>query len=993
EIEKNVNSLKRQVRKAQRYQEFRAALKEKEVRLATHEFSRIKHELEPLLEELHQTQDVRIKLTSEFGEKESQIEEARRKLLEMERSLSDEQRKLNELSQAIQKKEEKILVDRERKRALEEARARLILSQEEVEQKLARNQDEINRTKELLQGLFEQIQVAENEFQEKNAALKAIEFRVHEKNSKLKTIESQRLQAVEGLSESKKEEERLRTQLENIAARLGTIDKELHENALLQQIREEKLTSLQEARASKEVRLREVSEQLKAAAAEVESLEQAKEKARERVFRRRSELQTLKERIELLKRFIESYEDHPESVQHLLLHGHLNGGCKGTLAENLSVESRYRRAVETAIGEAAVSLVVEGTDQALQCIEILRTDEKGTATFFPLDRFAEGVKVEPVLKNGDLKGASGVIDWAYNLVKCSPSYRNLIRSLLNEYLVVKDLQTAKVQAERLRDKRINFITLDGEVITTWGPIKGGGSGASDTGVIGRKALVEELEAQTKNEFAQLEIDEKEQHDVDERLQKMVARKHELEKMVKAAELEVRDVEVELAQVNFESRKDQERRERLTNEKDELGRTRQELEQRLAGISPSLTDLAGDKSRFDSEFERISAALVDLEREVAEAREVAQESRLKLADLKGEERHLQENLGRLTEQSKELQSALQKLQAEMETNQTETEQLETQISENTTSIQGDWDRHKELETQVHELERTYLENKEVLDAKEKVVRDLRNKRETVSEALHGMELRVAELKLNAEKIKERIKEEYGYEIRVEAIDEALDVDALSDEIRRLKERLEAMGPVNLLALKEFEKEKSRLDFLLAQREDLLQAEANLNNTIKVINKTAREQFLEVFEKVKKNFADVFKGFFEKGVANLRLAENDDPLEAEVVIEADPKGRRISALTLLSGGEKTLTAISLLFAIYLVKPSPFCILDEVDAPLDDANITCFVKAIRDFSKDTQFIVITHNKLTMQASDSLYGITMEDEGVSKVVSVDFKNMVLEK
>ncbi len=213
------------------------------------------------------------------------------------------------------------------------------------------------------------------------------------------------------------------------------------------------------------------------------------------------------------------------------------------------------------------------------------------------------------------------------------------------------------------------------------------------------------------------------------------------------------------------------------------------------------------------------------------------------------------------------------------------------------------------------------------------------------------------------------------------------------LRRQKNRLDSIGPVNLLALKEYEKEKSRLDFLVTQKSDLIEAETNLNETIQVINKTAREQFSKVFEEIRENFVKVFRGFFENGQANLRLAPNADPLEAEILIDAATKSKRPSALMLLSGGEKALTAISILFAIYLVKPSPFCILDEVDAPLDDTNIGRFVQALRTFSKNTQFLIVTHNKLTMRAADSLYGVTMEEEGISKVVSVSFKDMDLKQ
>ena len=212
----------------------------------------------------------------------------------------------------------------------------------------------------------------------------------------------------------------------------------------------------------------------------------------------------------------------------------------------------------------------------------------------------------------------------------------------------------------------------------------------------------------------------------------------------------------------------------------------------------------------------------------------------------------------------------------------------------------------------------------------------------------------------------------------------DAPKAKEEIERLRARLRAMGPVNLLALDEYDEESKRLEFLTGQFEDLERSKESLRAAIDQINNTAREMFLETFELVRKNFVDMFQRLFEGGDADLKLTNPDDPLDSTIEIVASPRQKKLGRLSLLSGGERALTAIALLFAIYLVKPSPFCILDEVDAPLDDANVQRFVRVLKDFSDRTQFIVITHNKATMKEADRLYGITMEESGVSKVVSV---------
>jgi chromosome segregation protein len=207
------------------------------------------------------------------------------------------------------------------------------------------------------------------------------------------------------------------------------------------------------------------------------------------------------------------------------------------------------------------------------------------------------------------------------------------------------------------------------------------------------------------------------------------------------------------------------------------------------------------------------------------------------------------------------------------------------------------------------------------------------------------------------------------------------------VHGLKQQVKNLGPINLLAYSEFEEERGRYEFLRKQRDDLINSEKDIARTIDEINITAQKLFTETFEKIRENFINIFRGLFNPGdEADLKIEENADPLEAKIEIVAKPKGKRPTSIELLSGGEKTLTAIALLFAIYLVKPSPFCILDEIDAPLDDANIDRFTKIIKDFSTDTQFIVVTHNKRTMEAADTLYGVTMQEEGVSKLVSVRF-------
>jgi chromosome segregation protein len=261
------------------------------------------------------------------------------------------------------------------------------------------------------------------------------------------------------------------------------------------------------------------------------------------------------------------------------------------------------------------------------------------------------------------------------------------------------------------------------------------------------------------------------------------------------------------------------------------------------------------------------------------------------------------------------------------------------------------------------------------------------------AAHDLEIKIQELSMRAENLKMRAKEEFDFDIQPQ---EFLDADqynfaVVREEAHKLKDKVHALGAVNFAAFDEYKSEKERLDFMSAQRDDLEQSEKTVMETIDEINMTAQKQFLETFELIRENFITTFKGLFDEGdECDLRLdEEQSDPLEAKIEIIAKPRGKRPTSIDLLSGGEKTLTAIALLFAIYLVKPSPFCILDEVDAPLDDSNIDRFARILRKFSDNTQFVIVTHNKRTMEAANAMYGVTMEEEGISKLVSVRFNEV----
>jgi len=363
--------------------------------------------------------------------------------------------------------------------------------------------------------------------------------------------------------------------------------------------------------------------------------------------------------------------------------------------------------------------------------------------------------------------------------------------------------------------------------------------------------------------------------------------------------------------------------------------------------------------------------------------------LEIERLLGEKRNTKNTIERAKENIETINNTIEKRESDIENFSKEATSLTNEIGSGESAKVELEEVKKQLLAEEGTIEVEYNEIKIKISNIESEQSNLRKEREEILDAIHSYEMKLNELGIKIANLKEHIKESYSLFLEDKTFDDldTFDFFQRTEEVNTLKTQIKNLGPINLLAYSEFEEEKQRFDFLSKQRDDLLQSETDIVKTIEEINITAQSLFMETFDKIRENFIRVFRSLFNPGdEADLRLEDNVDPLEAKIEIIAKPKGKRPTSIELLSGGEKTLTAIALLFAIYLVKPSPFCVLDEIDAPLDDANIDRFTKIIKDFSKDTQFVVVTHNKRTMEAADTLYGVTMQEEGISKLVAVRF-------
>ena len=382
-----------------------------------------------------------------------------------------------------------------------------------------------------------------------------------------------------------------------------------------------------------------------------------------------------------------------------------------------------------------------------------------------------------------------------------------------------------------------------------------------------------------------------------------------------------------------------------------------------------------------------ASLREAEETVHSRQEAANALRMKAASLRARAEELGREAQRLDTEGASLRRQIEATDAEVAEAARRKEAIQTRRAR-------DEEEMRALHETLSEIERrrsAQVERREELAlAARGLEEDIRARGRALNERrerLHGLELSLQELKDKADALRDRLLDSHRVDVREAgppSDDGGFSADVIEKRIYEFQERMRRLGAVNMAALEDYDVQKERYEFLTKQRKDLLEAEEILKKTIAKIDRTARSRFLETFENIRENFRKTFVAFFEGGEADLSMEPDQDPLEAPIHITARPQGKRLQLINLLSGGERALTAIALLFAIYLVKPSPFCILDEVDAPLDDANIGRFTRVLKEFAKDTQFIVVTHNKKTMEAAESLHGVTMEEPGVSKLVSV---------
>ena len=684
---------------------------------------------------------------------------------------------------------------------------------------------------------------------------------------------------------------------------------------------------------------------------------------------------SLERQIEFNQNIIDTHESHPGGARSILNNLKDHPGILGALSDLIKVDEEYRPALDAALGEYQSLLVSKTHNQAVKAALAINKLKAGAVSIIPLDAIRSIDKLIPPKMDG-------VIGCAADFITVTKSLKPLADYLLGNTILVKDSKAAAALRKESEFEG-NIAVLDGTFYDLSGVVRT--KRGDEKSILSRKEEISKLHKElsgVRKEASELAGNlsslEKTLTDLKRTREKRIEDLEGLRSQLTEATSEAARNQAILSQNSKRNSELSTAQATVNNEIKELEKSikheRPKIDKQIAKISTLEAKLEVDRSALEnnrSEYESSNSQVQQIRLDLIELEKGRDNLKYRLEGLEENVAEKEQRKSDLVMEQEQLKSALSKMSDEIDELEKDLEKINAKYLK---------------EVSIRDLKKeAFSETQDQIEEHEREIRGELRERERETEELKRLELQVADYTRQTDLIAGRIQEKYDADIPASM---QIDKEAgdLALEIDKVERSLERIGPVNMAVKDEYETENSRLEFLQKQLNDLEESEKSLIKSIHHIDAKARKQFTETFDAIRENFKKTFVLFFEGGEADLNLRGDDDPLESDITILAKPPGKRTRNLRMLSGGEKALTAISLLFSIYQVKPSPFCILDEVDAPLDDHNIVKFTRALKKFSDQTQFIIVTHNKLTMEAAKYLYGVTMEQSGVSKIVSVNF-------
>ena len=985
EVENNMEPLKIQSEKAKKYLDLREELKGIEVGLFLYNIDLYKEKLEKLVSDeeiMNSTYEEEQKSQTEKNERKNRLKTEINNLIEEIESM---QNIGFESSNKIEKINSNISVAEERINNIQENNKRYQTEIKEVNEKINDLEEEKKQKLEKKENLYSSKEKFENELKEKEKELKDLSAKLSDKQLE---IENKKKIIEEGTD--KKYE--LQNEINTYDVKADSFDKNTKTKTEELQLTISELDSSRLKKSEIEQNFLEIENKRNKIKEELSEIESKKTKADSKIKVFETEINNLgqtvrikESRLKFLEETEKEKEGYTKSVKSLLKsaenNSELKNGLHDVVANLIKVNKEYEIAIEMCLGAGVQNVVTENEQVAKKLIDYLRNNNLGRVTFLPISA-VKGKKLE----KANLK-VDGVIGIASDLVEYDKKYDGIFKYLLGRTVIVNNME-AGINLAKKNNYAFRIVTLKGDIINPSGAMTGGSVQTKTINILGRSREIEDLKIEIKKLNTKLKNKEKEKEEYISSIEDLLENIENLESNLQEIDIDyaTQKQKVELISENVD---------KLTIR---MNKTKKEIED----IQKQKQELLNNKDNINKELHKIEKEIEKLNIEVEEFAKLNKDDQIYLDNLNMDITNLKISVSSFEESEISIDEMMERIdldilnskesikskEEQISNNKQEEEELRKQIEEFKEKIVEIKENVKNSGSKIEELKDSKNEKNKALENIEKEIEEQFTRLQDLKEQLVKIDIKKSKLSQDLEDVINKMWDEYELTPNnADGFTKTSDPNKTQKDVNYLREQIRDLGSINIDSIEEYKKLKERYDFVCEQRLDLENSMAKLRNVISDMISKMKTQFKDKFKIINKNFNEVFKELFGGGKAELILEDESDVLNCGIDIRVQPPGKKLQNMTLLSGGEKALTAIAILFAILKINPAPFCVLDEIEAALDDVNVNRYAEYLKKFAKETQFLVITHRKGTMEVADTVYGITMEENGISKLLSMKLK------
>lgn len=982
ELEKQVGPLSEQSQKAREYLQLKEELKRFEIGLFRMDYESLQKEMEEIDKNAENTKKELEEAKQEKEKSKSQYEAAEEEISEFDRSIERKKEKVNNDKLLMTNFESEVRITREKissetqgKEYHKERMEVLSATKQEMEKELSDYKKSQSKALAELSAMLESEEDAKKQLEKLDNSITEKEEQLNIENEKILDAMKQSSRITVERQKAKSMSEQNKIRKAELNQKILTIKSQLSDAVIAMEQEKAASDAAKKELDTEYIARKNILSEADKARENIKALQKEQQEAQKSCHLEESKLAAL-------QNITERYEGYGHSVRRVMEQKEKHPGLLGVVADIIQVENKYETAVETALGGNIQNIVTEDESVAKEMIAYLKKIRGGRATFLPLTALTP--KKEKRFTE-ELLSEQGVLGNVAGFVKREKKYDKAVEYLLGRFLLVDTIENA-LAISRAYHYSIRIVTLEGELLNPGGSLSGGAF-KNSSNLLGRRREMDKLKESIKEK----------QKDLSEQKQKISEQQKEVETLVQqAAEknevLKKLEIAKNTATIKYEQAvdiKEQKEKEYMSIAGDgkEIDSQKAAIEESLKQIEDKLNESREQEEHAKEMVQQLTSELAASHDEQNVQQEKITQAALNISSFRQENSYIDENINRI-------EGELQKTVEEWDQLSREQEHSEDSVQKMEEEIVGFEEKHKllgkEIEQLLLEIEAETKKKEEMIESR----KDFFEKRNTLMEHINELDKEVFRLDSRKSNLEEKLESKVDYmwneyeltyhNAREYDVDGTISYTRMKANVGEAKTKIKELGDVNVNAIEEYKTVSERYELLKTQHDDLIESEEALNKIIADLDEEMRKQFSEKFSDIQKQFNHVFRELFGGGKGTLTMVEDEDILEAGIVINAQPPGKKLGNMMQLSGGEKALTAIALLFAIQNLKPSPFCLLDEIEAALDDSNVKRYAKYLHKLTKNTQFIVITHRKGTMEAADALYGITMQEKGISTLVSV---------